>query len=75
MSIQPYILCIIPAFYNMPIKQKLINAIGANSKLTTFAIGLAITMAVGTAIGMLDHQHLAFAISQSQDSEQNSCFC
>lgn len=59
----------------MSIKQKLINAIGANSKLATFAIGLAITMAVGTAIGMLDHQHLAFAISQDQASEQDSCSC
>jgi hypothetical protein len=36
------------------IKQKLLNAISAHPKLAAFAIGLAITMAVGTAIGMLD---------------------
>ena len=43
------------------IKQKLLNAIAAHSKLAALGIGLAITMAVGTAIGMLDpHQGLAF---------------
>jgi hypothetical protein len=49
------------------IKQKLLNAISAHPKLVTLGIGLAITMAVGTAItGMLDHSHLAFAADQSQ---------
>ena len=45
----------------MSLKQKLLNAISAHPKVFTFAIGLAITMAIGTAIGMLDHQHIAFA--------------
>ena len=42
-------------------KQKLLNAISAHPKLVTFGIGLVITMAIGTAIGMLDpHQVLAY---------------
>jgi hypothetical protein len=43
------------------IKQKLLNAISAHPKLAAFGIGLAITMAVGAAIGMTDNHHLAFA--------------
>ena len=38
------------------IKQKLLNATAAYSKLLTLGIGLAITMAVGIAIGMSDNQ-------------------
>ena len=47
----------------MSIKQKLLNAISAHPKLAALGVGLAITMAIGTAIGMLDQQHLAFAVS------------
>jgi len=36
------------------IKQRLL-------KLATLGIGLALTLAIGTAIGMFDQQHLAFA--------------
>ena len=43
------------------IKQKLLNAVAAHPKLAVFGIGLAITMAVGAAVGMLDHSHMAFA--------------
>jgi hypothetical protein len=43
------------------IKQKLLNAISAHPKLAAVGIGLALTMVVGTAIGMFDQQHLAFA--------------
>jgi hypothetical protein len=50
------------------IKQKLLNAVSAHPKLVTFAIGLALIMAVGTAIGILDQQHLAFAASSSTGS-------
>ncbi|WP_458718824.1 hypothetical protein [Candidatus Nitrosocosmicus sp. R] len=49
----------------MSFKQKLLNVLLVHPKLAVFAIGLAITMAVGTAIGTLDHNHLASAISQS----------
>jgi hypothetical protein len=43
----------------------------AHPKLVTFGIGLAITFAVGTAIGMIDHGQMAYAgIGQSQSSEQ-----
>jgi hypothetical protein len=41
--------------------QKLLNAIAVHTKLTAFDIGLAITLAIGTAIGMLDHQQLVHA--------------
>ncbi|HZE78042.1 MAG TPA: hypothetical protein VE089_05780 [Nitrososphaeraceae archaeon] len=47
----------------MSIKQKLLNAVSAHLKFVAFGIGLAITMAVGTAIGMLDHNQMAFAHS------------
>jgi hypothetical protein len=41
----------------MSVKQKILNAIATHPKLATFAIGMAITMAVGIAItGMLEVQ-------------------
>ena len=43
----------------MSIKSKLMNVMAAHP-IITFVIGLGITMAIGTAIGMLDHQQ-AFA--------------
>ena len=47
----------------MSLKQKLLNITSSHPNLAIFGIGLAITMAVGTAIGMLDHS--AFALDQS----------
>ena len=38
----------------MSIKIKIMNAMTAHPKLVTFAIGLGITMAIGTAIGVLE---------------------
>lgn len=58
---------------SITIKQKLLNVISAHPKLVTLGIGLALTMAVGTAIGMLDHSHMAFAISQ-QNNAANAAF-
>ena len=49
----------------MSTKQKLLNGISAHSIFVTFGIGLAITLAIGTAIGMGDHSILAF---QSQEN-------
>jgi hypothetical protein len=46
---------------NVNTKAKTTNAIAVHTKLTAFGIGLAITLAIGTAIEMLDHQHLAHA--------------
>jgi hypothetical protein len=48
----------------MSIKQKLLNAISAHPKLVTFGIGLAVTMAIGAAIGMVQVQeaHAANAV-------------
>jgi len=34
------------------------NILTAHTKLATFAIGLAITIAVRTALGMLDYNHM-----------------
>jgi hypothetical protein len=45
----------------MSIKQKFMSIITAHPKLLTIAVGLAITVAVGTAIGMTDQSHLAHA--------------
>jgi hypothetical protein len=43
-------------------KQRIRNAISAYPKLTALAFGLAITLAVGTALGVAA-PHLAFASS------------
>jgi hypothetical protein len=56
----------------MSIKQKLLNAIAAHPKLATLGIGLAITMTIGIAVGMLDtHQGLAYAVRQSNSNTQS----
>lgn len=38
----------------MSIRQKVLNAISAHPKLAAFAMGLAITIVVGTVMGTLD---------------------
>jgi hypothetical protein len=45
----------------MSIKDKIMDIVTAHPKLVTFGIGLGITFVIGTAIGMLDHNQLAFA--------------
>jgi hypothetical protein len=59
-------LCKVLHSYKMLIKQKLLNAIAAHPKLAAFGIALAITMAVGTAIGMSDI-HTAAAKIEGND--------
>jgi hypothetical protein len=66
--IQPYIPAVGYKSLKMSTKQKILNAISTHPKLVTFGIGLAITMAIGTAIGMLDHSQIAFAASSSTGS-------
>jgi hypothetical protein len=44
------------------INEKFLNTIAAHPKLAAISIGLALTMAVGTATGTLDHSHSAQAI-------------
>jgi hypothetical protein len=44
----------------MSFKDKIMNMVVSHPKLVTFGIGLAITFAIGTAIGMVDHNQ-AFA--------------
>jgi hypothetical protein len=39
--------------FEMSVKSKIMNVMTAHPKLVTFAIGLGITMAIGTAIGMV----------------------
>jgi hypothetical protein len=56
----------------MSIKQKLLNAISTHPKLVTIGVGLAITMAVGSAIGMLDSSHSAYGLSQSTDQSETN---
>ena len=55
-----------PSSYKMLVKQKLLNTIAAHPKLAALVIGLAIAMAVGTAIGMLD-VHTTAALVQRGD--------
>jgi len=51
----------------MSFKDKIMNVIAAHPKLVTFGIGLAITFAIGTAIGMVETQqaHAILAASSS----------
>ena len=53
----------------MSIKDKIMNMITAHPKLLMFGIGLAITFVIGTTIGMLDHNQLAFAGSGIRHSQ------
>jgi hypothetical protein len=46
----------------MSLKSKIFNILTAHPKLVTFGIGLMITFAFGTAIGLSDHNQ-AFAVS------------
>jgi ABC-type nickel/cobalt efflux system permease component RcnA len=57
---------------SITIKQKLLNAISAHPKLVTLGIGLALTLAIGTAIGMVDHSHMAFAARQTMDQDNHA---
>ena len=43
------------------------NIVTAHPKLVTFAIGFAVTLAIGTAIGIVDHNQ-AFAFSRNTQS-------
>jgi hypothetical protein len=56
----------------MSIKSKIMNVMAAHPKLVTFAIGSGITMAIGTAIGMLDHQQAFASIHMSNTQSQSS---
>ena len=57
----------------MSIKQKLLNTITIHPKLVTFGVGIALTMAVGTAIGMLDHGHIALLAVNFNKGNAVSC--
>ncbi len=50
----------------MSLKNKIVSAVSAHTRLVTFGIGLAITFVIGTAIGMVDHD--AFAIAQNSNT-------
>ena len=54
----------------MSLKSKIMNTIAAHPKLVTFGIGLAISFAFGTTIGMLDHNQ-AFAVNNQTRIAQN----
>jgi len=51
----------------MSIKSKIMNAMTAHPKLVTIAIGFGVTMAVGTAIGVV-YAHSALARVQDQNT-------
>jgi hypothetical protein len=72
-SHKPYLLLDYWFSYEMSTKQKILNAISAHPKLVTFGIGLAITMAVGAAIGMFEVQQ-AHAIAAVSTVPMHSAF-
>jgi hypothetical protein len=45
----------------MSLKDKIMNVVIKHPRLVTLGIGLAITFVIGTAIGMVDHNNLAYA--------------
>ena len=52
----------------MSIKQKVLNTVSAKPKLVALSIGIVVTMAIGTAIGMLDHHHLVLGFNDQSDN-------
>jgi hypothetical protein len=54
----------------MSFKDKIMNVVIGHPKLVTFAIGFAVTFAIGTIIGMLDHNQ-AFASGYGRQSSSN----
>jgi hypothetical protein len=52
----------------MSITEKMINIISEHPKLLTLALGLTVAVSVGTAIGMLNQSHMAYAISSGDNS-------
>jgi len=52
----------------MSIKDKIMNLITKHPRLLTFGIGLAITFAIGTVIGMMDNHSFVFARVQDQNT-------
>jgi hypothetical protein len=42
-------------------------------QLVTFGIGLAITFVIGTVIGMMDHNQMAFANSRGSGGSSGGC--
>jgi hypothetical protein len=59
------------------IKQKLLNTLSAHPKLAALAIGLALTLSIGTAIGTFDYilqQHLISKITKAAAVEYTSLF-
>jgi hypothetical protein len=47
----------------MSLKSKFIETIATHPKLVTFGIGFAITFAIGTAMGMFDHNQVESAVA------------
>jgi hypothetical protein len=45
----------------MSLKDKIMNMSIKHPKLVTLGIGLGITFVIGTAIGMVEHNNLAYA--------------
>jgi hypothetical protein len=61
---------------DMSLKDKLVNTIVSHPRLVTFGIGLAVTLAIGTVIGMVnDPTHAASATYQGQSNSGNNGCC
>jgi hypothetical protein len=51
----------------MNLKQKLANVIAAHPKLVTFGVGLAVTVAIGTVIG-ISESPMAYALNDGNNA-------
>lgn len=54
------------------IKEKLLSTITAHPRLVTLGIGLAVTLVVGTAIGLVDHQSVFAAHTNTNTNTQDA---
>jgi hypothetical protein len=56
----------------MSAKQNILDRVSAHPKIVKLGIGLAITMAIGAAIGILEHSKVAFAYTKSYNNQQTN---
>ncbi len=60
---------------NMNVKEKLLATAAAHPKLTTFALGLAVTFAFSAVLLLGSINHTAWAFIQNQENSGSNAYC